>query len=267
MLYNEVNRCAILIDAKSSISDRAKGSIIDDVVEASTVALSHKDKLESFARSKIDKLEFAILTFAYFADSIKQLVKEKNASVCIWSFHVVPGCIQLVRNGEDTRAEQLAGRSHVDEILRQALVKAIPTRMGALRSLPIMPSSHMFCKIEYIGQELFNGLDRSMTEDKSFGFSEVFSFCKQAFSTTELNEAQIENQTKQIIEASIESGLFRKLNEELEPSSMKLEISYGRRNYEKFKEDYLVKKCEAKAFSQALEEFKESHGFTRIDQY
>jgi hypothetical protein len=267
MIYNEINQIAILIEAKSSVSERGKGNTIDETSKAASVALTNKDKLEVFTGNKIAKIEFAVLSFAYFADLLKEAIISKNAPLCIWAYHNIPGLIQMLKTGEDTHSEQSAGRMHSDENMRQTLLKAIPTRMGALRSLPIMPSSHIFAKLEYIRQQLFSRLDRQSSDKKWFGYSEVFSLCKQAFSPTELDDSHIERQTKVIIDSALDSALFRKINEEDEISRMEFEISYGRRNYEKFKDDYLGKRCRTKACIAALEEFKRKKGVKNLDSF
>ena len=267
MLYNETNQTAILVEAKSSISERAIGSTIDETMQAASEANSNKEKLESFIENKIGIIEFVILSFAYFADSLKEAVISKNASLCLWEYHNVPGLIKLIKIGEDVRSEQTAGRMHRDENMREALLKTISTRMGALRSLPIMPTSHMFAKLEYIGQQLFTRLDRQPQDKRWFDYSVVYNLCKQAFSPTELDDSQLEQETRRIIDSAVEAGLFRTINGEEEISRMEFEISYGRRDYEKFKEDYLEKRSKERAYKAAVDEFKQRKGVKKLDEF
>jgi hypothetical protein len=267
LLYNEVNQIAILIGAKSSISERGTGRVVAETMQAASDALSHRRELESFIGKKIDKIEFVILSFAYYASSLKDAVVSQKATLCLWAYHVVPGLIQLLNIGEDVHFEQTAGRTHRDENMRQALLKTIPTRMGALRSLPIMPTSHMFAKLEYIGQQLFVRLDRQPENRRWFGYSEVYNFCKQAFSSTELDDSQIEGETRRIIDSAMEVGLFRRINEEDEVSRMEFDISYGRRDYEKLKEDYLEKRSKEKAYDAAVEEFRRKKGIKKLNEF
>lgn len=267
MLYNETNQTAILVEAKSSISERAIGSTIDETMQAASEANSNKEKLESFIENKIGIIEFAILSFAYFADSLKEAVVSKNASLCLWAYHNVPGLIKLIKIGEDVRSEQIAGRMHGDENMREALLKTISTRMGALRSLPIMPTSHMFAKLEYIGQQLFTRLDRQPQDKRWFDYSVVYNLCKQAFSPTELDDSQLEEETRRIIDSAVKAGLFRTINGEEEISRMEFEISYGRRDYEKFKEDYLEKRSKERAYKAAVDEFRQRKGVKKLDEF
>ena len=267
MLYNEVTQTAILIEAKSSISERGSGGTVDETIEAANEARSHRDKLELFTGNKIERIEFVILSFAYYTDSLKDAVISKKAGLCVWAYHVPPGRIQMLKTGEDVRSEQTAGRMHADENMRQTLLKEISTRMGALRSLPIMPTSHMFAKLEHIGQQLFTRLDRKLQDKRWFGYAEVYNLCKQAFSPTELDDSQIEEETRKIIDSALKVGLFRKINEEDEIPRMEFDISYGRRDYEKFKEDYLEKRAEEKAFDEAVEEFKREKGLKKLDEF
>jgi hypothetical protein len=185
----------------------------------------------------------------------------------LWAYHNIPGLIKLIEIREDVRSEQIAGRMHGDENIREALLKTISTRMGALRSLPIMPTSHMFAKLEYIGQQLFSRLDRQPQDKRWFDYSAVYNLCKQAFSPTELDDSQLEEETRRIIDSAVEVGLFRTINEEEETSRMEFEISYGRRDYEKFKEDYLEKRSKERAYKAALDAFKQRKGVKKLDEF
>jgi hypothetical protein len=267
MLYNEGNQNAILIEAKSSVSERGMGNVIDETILAATELTSNKERLETILGSKMSKIEFAILSFAYYVDSLKQIVSSKNAPICLWAYHVVPGLIQLVKTGEDIASERAAGRMHEDENMRQVLLKGIPTRMGSLRSLPIMPTSHMFTKLEYIAQQLFILLDRKPQNERWFGYSEVYNLCKQAFSATELDDSQVEEETKKIITSAMDDGLFRKISEDEEIPQMEFEISYNRRNYERFLKDYLERRAKEKAFSAAIEEFRQKKGLKKLNEF
>jgi len=267
MLFNDMTKNAILIEAKSSVSERKVGSEVDETAQASQQALSNLEKLQEFIGSKIDRLEFAVLSYAYYTDLLKGAIIAKNASLCLWAYHPVPGIIQMLAIKDDVLAEKSAGRMHFDEDIRQTLLKAIQTKMGALRSLPIMPTSHMFTKLEYIAQQLFTFLDRQPRDKRWFRYSEVFSLCKQAFSSSELQDSELEQETRKIIAAAIETDLFRVINDEDEISLMEFEISYNRRNYERFKEDYAEKHSQEKASVAAIEEFKQQKGFRKLEDF
>lgn len=130
-----------------------------------------------------------------------------------------------------------------------------------------MPTSHMFAKLEYVAQQLFILLDRQTQNKRWFGYSEVYNLCKQAFSPTELDDSQLEGETKKIIDSAIEVEMFRVINDEKEIPRMEFEISYGRRNYEKFKEDYLEKRSEEKACNAALEEYRLKKGVKKLEEF
>jgi hypothetical protein len=267
MLFNDITKNAILIEAKSSISERKVGSEVDETTEAAKQALSNLEKLQEFIGSKIAKLEFAVLSYAYYADLLKAAIIAKNASMCLWAYHAVPGIIQMLAIKDDVLSEKSAGRMHFDEDIRQTLLKAIPTKMGALRSLPIMPTSHMFTKLEYIAQQLFTFLDKQPRDRRWFRYSEVFSLCKQAFSSSELGDSELEQEARKIIAAAIEADLFQVINDEDDISLMEFEIPYNRRNYEKFKEDYAEKHTQEKASIAAIEQFKQQKGFRKLEDF
>jgi hypothetical protein len=48
---------------------------------------------------------------------------------------------------------------------------------------------------------------------------------------------------------------------------MEFEISYGRRDYEKFKEDYLEKRSKERAYKAALDAFKQRKGVKKLDEF
>jgi hypothetical protein len=267
MLYNETSHIVILVEMKSSISERGMGSVIDETVASAESARSNAEKLESIVGNKIKKMEFAVLSFAYYIETLKQLVVAKGASVCLWAYHVVPGLIQMARISENVTLEKQAGRIHEDENMHNTLSKGISTRMGALRSLPIMPTSHMFAKLEYIAQQLFVLLDRKPQDTRRFGYLEVYNLCKQAFSATELDDSQLEEETKKVIASAVEAGLFRKINDGDDLSIAEFDLSYGRREYRKFLEDYLEKRAKDKAFIVAIEEFKQKKGLRKLNEY
>jgi len=267
MLYNENNQIAVLIDAKTSISERGIGNTIDETVKAANEALSNRETLENITGCKMNKIEFVILSYAYYVDYLKKAVISKNASICLWAYHVPPGLIQVLKTGEEILLERAAGRMHEDENMRQILLKGISTKMGALRSLPIMPTSHMFTKLEFLAQQLFAFLDRKPRDKRWFGYSEVYNLCKQAFSATELDDAQLEKETRKIIDSAIEFGLFRIIKEEKEMSQMEFDISYSRRDYERILKDYLEKRAKEKAFNAAMEEFRQKTGVKKLNDF
>ncbi len=139
-----------MIDAKSSISERGIGYTIDDTHKRS-MAAANKDKLELFIGKSIVKMEFAILTPSYYALDLSKTIQTKNKEICVWAYYHEPNKIKLIQPSSETVPIMRAnGRTHSDEKLRQILLKTIEARMGALRSLQIMPTSHIFTKFEYL---------------------------------------------------------------------------------------------------------------------
>ena len=260
MLLNRKSETAVLIEAKSSVSERKSGKIIDDTIQAARSAMSLREKLEEFTGERITSIEFVVFSFAYYAEVLKDAILSKKARICLWRYHVPPGVVQMVKLGDDVNTERLSGRMHADEKLRQTLLKGVTTPAGALRSLQIMPTSHMFLKLEYIAQQLFIELDKKPREKRFFEYSNVYNYCRQAFSSTELDDSQVEKIAKEILESATDVGLCRSINPEDEFEERDFEISYGRRNYEKFRDDYTKKRAGEKAFSAAIEEFRGKKG-------
>jgi hypothetical protein len=200
---------------------------------------------------------------------MKKAILPNDAKLCLWSYHSTPGIIKLVEMGEDILFEKAAGRTHYDESLRETLLKGIISRSGSLRSLPIMPTSHMFVKLVFIGQQLFLLLEKKEREQRFFKYSDVFILLKGSIGgTTDLKDVEIEEMTKDVIHSGIKVRLFRDLTPDGEDISQKeFELSYSRRDYEKFETDYISNAALEKAFGPALEKFRAKTGYKTLNEY
>jgi len=266
-LFRKESSTVILVECKSSISFREKSKMLDETIQASELAVSKQVELENSIGEQIQRMEFAICSYPYFIDEIKDLIISKDAKLCLWAYHSTPGVIKLVTMGDDVYAEKMAGRMHYDESLRETLLKGIRPYIGSLRSLPIMPSSHMFIKLAYISQQLY--LDRRKREERWFKYSDVFTLFKKAIGgTTDLTDVDIEEMTKTAIHSGIDAKIFRDLTQETEDFSQKeFDLSYSRREYEKFKSDYITGKAKESAFKPALTKFREKTGYKTLNEF
>jgi hypothetical protein len=268
MLYNETNKTAIFIDAKSSISDRSTNGIIEDTTKAALVTSKNKNKLEEFIGKTISKMEYVLVTPAYFAENLRDAIQSMNASICTWAYFHDPSSIQLIQpTNEDVYAQRVNGRTHNDEVFRQILIKSVSAKMGSLRSLPIMPTSHIFAKFEYLSQHLYVELDRLPKEKRWFEYSTIFSLLKQAYSATEFDDIGIEEETKKLINSAISARLFKKINGEEDIVRSEFVVEYKRNSYEKFRQEYLDNRPNDKAYNEAVEEFKRLKGITKLTDF
>lgn len=268
-LFRKETSTAILVECKSSISSREKSKIVNETTQASEVVESNRIELEKSIGEQIKRMEFAICSYVYYSDKIKDTILSNDAKLCLWSYHSTPGIIKLVELGDDVYSEKMAGRTHYDESLRETLLKGVRTRSGSLRSLPIMPTSHMFIKLAYISQQLFLLMEKRKREERWFKYSDVFTLFKQAIGgTTDLEDIHIEEMTKNAIHSGIEAKLFRDLTPDTQSFSQKeFDLSYMRRDYEKFESDYITRKAQAKAFEPALKKFREKTGYKTLNEY
>jgi len=268
-LFGKENSTLILVECKSSVSKREKTKIVDETVEASKVAESKRHDLEIAIGEQIQRMEFAICSYPYYANEIKDTIFSADANLCLWAYHSTPGIIKLVEMSDDVYSEKMACRTHYDEKIRETLLKGIRTRSGSLRSLPIAPSSHMFIKLAYLSQQLFLLMDRKKREERWFKYSDVFTLLKQAIGgTTDLNDKDIEEMTKDTIRSGIDTNLFRDLTEGIEDFDKKeFDLSYSRRDYERFCSDYVARKAQKKAFEPALERFRKETGYKTLNEY
>jgi hypothetical protein len=81
MLYNEKKQIAVLVDAKSSVSDRGTGGIVDDVSKADSLALEHKNKMEEFIGTTISKIEYVIVVPAFYAKNVLERARLHKPNV------------------------------------------------------------------------------------------------------------------------------------------------------------------------------------------
>jgi hypothetical protein len=268
MLYHEENQTAILLDAKSSISDRGTSGMVTDTSKASEMAYNNKNKLEEFIGKPISKMEFVIVVPAYYAENLRDAIQSKQANICVWAYFHDPSSLQLIQTvNEDVSAQRLNGRTHSDENMRQILLKSVSAKMGALRSLPIMPTSHIFTKFEYLSQNLFVELDRLPQEKRWFEYSTVFSLLKRAYSATEFDDSDIERETKKLINSALNARLFRKINNEEEIARSEFTVEYKRSSYEKFRQEYLDNRSTDKAYSEAVSEFRRIKGISSLTDF
>jgi hypothetical protein len=258
---------AILIDAKSSISDRGTSGIVDDASKAAIAAAENKNKLEELIGKPISKIEYVITIPAYYAENLRDAILLKQASICVWAYFHDPSRLQLIQQNEDVSNQRLSGRTHTDENMRQILAKSISAKMGALRSVPIMPTSHIFTKFEYLGQHLYVELDRLPKEKRWFGYSTVFSLLKRAYSATELDDSDIEHETKKIINSAINARLFKKINGETEIERSEFIVNYKRSSYERFRQEYLDNRPNETAYREAAEELRRSKGIKSLTDF
>jgi hypothetical protein len=265
LLFNENNQMAILLDAKSSISERGVNGIVDDASQASLDAIANKDKLELFIGNTISKMEFVLVTPAFYAENLRDAVISKNASLCVWGYYHEPGRVQLLQpTDEDVPTQRLNGRTHNDENMRQVLLKSVPAKMGGIRSLPIMPTSHIFTKFVYLTQNLHVLLDRLPKEKRWFGYSTVFSLFKRAYSPTEFDDSQIEQETKNVINSALNARLFQRINSETDVEKGEFTINYKRSTYGKFRQEYLNNRSSDKVYAETVEEFRRIKGIRSL---
>ena len=268
MLYHEENQTAILLDAKSSISDRGTSGMVADTSKAAEMASKNKSKLEEFIGKPIAKMEYVIVVPAYYAENLRDAIQSKQANICVWAYFHDPSSLQLIQpTAEDISAQRLNGRTHTDETMRQILVKSVSAKMGALRSLPIMPTSHIFTKFEYLSQNLYVELDRLPQEKQWFEYSVVFSLLKRAYSATEFDDGDVERETKKLINSALNARLFRKINNEEEIARSEFIVNYKRNSYEKFRQEYLDNRPSDKAYSEAVLEFRRIKGISSLTDF
>jgi hypothetical protein len=268
LLYNENNKIAILLDAKSSISERGVNGTVDDTSKASLEAIANKDKIELFIGNTISKMEFVLVTPAFYAEALRDAVVSKNANICVWGYYHEPGRVQLLQpTDEEVPIQRLNGRTHNDETLRQVLLKSVPAKMGGIRSLPIMPTSHIFTKFEYLSQHLYVLLDRLPKEKRWFGYSAVFNLLKQAYSPTEFDDSQIEQETKKVINSALNARLFRRINSEEDIVESEFVINYKRSTYEKFRQEYLDNRPSDKVYAETVNEFRRIKGIKSLPDF
>jgi hypothetical protein len=270
-IFRRENASLILTECKSSVSNPEE--LVDDLNEAVNITNERKDELEKVLGNNIaDPIEFALCIPAVYADDVHKKILETQTPICVWAADLWKRKMKIFTSKEDTENEIRAGRLHRDRNLNSLLGRGVESKLRAIRSIPILPSSHMCTLLVYIS-ELIYGETKEPRKYGEFQYSDVFSILTREMGRlTGLSDKDFQNLTKKILETGHRKGIFRDLAEDVLELPRKIfQISGRRTNAEVVRrhvlETYVDHNAREKAKSESIIRYRRETGVTTLNSF
>lgn len=270
-IFRKENASLILTECKSSISDPKE--LVDDLNGAIRATNERKDELEKVLGNKIaDPIEFALCLPAVYANDVYKKILKTQTPVCVWAADLWNRKMKLFTSQEDTKIEIQSGRLHRDGPLNSLLGRGVESTLRAIRSIPILPSSHMCTLLVYVSTLTY--LETKVhRKDCEFQYSDVFSILTREMGRlTDLSDQDFKNLTTNILKTGHRKGIFKDLTDDVLELPRKIfQISGRRTNAEAVRrnveETYVDHNAHEKARSESLSQYKKETGTTTINSY
>jgi hypothetical protein len=269
--FRRENASLILTECKSSISD--PGKLVDDLNKAIDATKSNKNAIEKIFGNKIaDPIEFALCIPAIDAPIVHKEIIQRQASICTWAAAQFERKIRLLSDQTDTRNEILAGRLHKDGNLNSFLGNGVESKLRAIRSISILPSSHMCTLMVHVGELIYRG-SKAQGSYGEFQYSDVFSILtKEMGRMTGLSEKDFDSLVTSILTTGKRKGIFKDLTDDVQELPRKTFQIAGRRSsaetvHRDVKETYINHNAREKAESESLLRYKKEKGITTLNSH
>lgn len=267
-IFRSENSSLILVECKSSVSDF--GKLVDDLEKSITTATERKSDLEKILGNQImDPIEFALCLPAVDANDAYKETLKKQIPICVWGASQFEGKIKHFANQDKTTSEIQAGRLHRDGNLNSLLARGVESKCRAIRSIPILPSSHMCTLLVYVG-ELIYLANKSQRKHGEFQYSDVFSILEKDLGhMTSLSEEDFARLTTNILSVGLRKGVFIDLTTDIpEPSRKIIQIGGRKTSAEIVRKNienvYVEHNAKEKAKENAVTRYKKETGTTSI---
>ena len=268
--FRKENSSLILTECKSSVSDST--GLIDDLNKSIVETSSRKAELERVLGNKIaDPVEFAVCLPAVDAQDVHNEIVAKKAPICVWAASLWERKMKLFGGREETKTEIELGRLHRDSNLNSILGTGVESNL--LRSIPILPSSHMCTLLVYVAELIYLKTKERMVSSAEFQYSDVLNILsKELKNMTGLSERDFEDLTTNVFRTAIKKDVFRDLTEDIEELTRKMFQISGRRTSAEVvrnnvEQSYLDHNAREKAKIQSLTQYKKEKGFTEITSW
>lgn len=270
-IFRSENSNLILVECKSSVSDF--GKLADDLKESIDTANKKRSELEKILGNRIaDPIEFALCLPAVDAnDAYKEILKNQTP-ICVWGASQFEGRIKHFANQDDTTTEVHAGRLHRDGNLNSLLARGLESKCRAIRSIPILPSSHMCTLLVYVGELLYLA-SKLRTKHGEFQYSDVFSILEKDLGhLTSLSEENFAGLTSNILSVGLRKGIFVDLTPDVPELQRRIFQIGGRKTSaeivrKNIEEVYVEHNAKEKARENAVTKYKKETGTTLITSF
>lgn len=270
-IFRKKNESLILVECKSSISKSRE--ILDDLDEGIQVTNQRKNELEKVLGNKIaDPIEFALCLPATDALEVHKEILKRQTPLCTWGADLWKREMKLFTSREDAEVEIQAGRLHRDANLNSVLGRGVKSTLRAIRSIPILPSSHMCTLLVYVS-ELIYLKTKARGILGEFQFSDVFNILTREMGRlTGLSDENFETLTANILKTALRKGVLKDQTEDvLELSRKMFQISGRKTNAEAVRQGvekaYVDHNALEKAKLESLDRYKEETGITTINSF
>lgn len=267
-VFRNQNRSLLLIECKHSISDVK--SLVNETNENISETRAHLDELQSLLGSKIDQIEYVLCVPAINAPALVEEVADQNYPICVWGCDMFTKEIRLFSNSDDSINEIKNGRIHRDKNLNKTLFKGVVSNLSAIRTVPILLSSHMCTLLIQINLKLY--LERvHYGVDNSFKVSDIYtSLFSEYQKYSQANHEDVEKIAKSMIKIALRKEIYEDLTSEVSELKNKSFKVTGRQNKasaiaEYTEKKYIERNARKLAKASAIKRFKKKTGFVDLD--
>jgi len=236
-VFNDKSRCLLLVECKHSIS-RIKPEIVE-LSKAIEETNGRKIELEDILGGSINYIEYVLCIPAMEVSEVLREVSTQSIPLCVWGFDLMKRELRLFCETSDSEHEIKSGRMHRDGNLSRILFRGI-TSKTLVRSIPIIPSSHMCTLLIHVTAHLY--LERVIQGTENiFSYPDVYNLILNQFERhTYIPEEYLKGLTTRIIETALRKDIM---------------------------EDYIIRNAFRLAEVSAIARFKKESGFTDLSPY
>jgi hypothetical protein len=270
-LFRKENSSLILVECKSSISDYRE--LVSDLGRSISEATNRKDELERVLGNRIaDPIEFAICVPALDAPEVYNEIVRTNKPICVWAASLWERKMKIFGNKEDTKTEIESGRLHRDGNLNSVLGTGVEPKLNFLRTISILPSSHMCTLLVHVSVLIYQKTKESRISGE-FQYSDVLNILMKELQTmTGLSTEDFERSATNIFNTALKKDIFKDLTEDTEELTRKIFQISGRRTNsnvvrKEVGETYVAHNAREKALMESIARYEKERGITHVTSW
>lgn len=267
-LFRKENSSLILVECKSSISDCKE--LVNDLGKSVSEATNRKNELERVLGNKIaDPIEFAACVPALEAPEVYKETVRVNKPICVWAASLWEKRMKLFGNKEDTKTEIESGRLHKDGNLNSMLGTGVEPKLNFLRTISILPSSHMCTLLVHVSVLIYQKTKESRISNE-FQYSDVLNILmKELRAMTGLSTEDFQRLATNIFNTALKKDIFKDLTEDTEELTRKIFHISGRRTnsnivQKEVGETYVAHNAREKALMESITRYEKERGITHV---
>ena len=239
-VFRNENKSLLLIECKHSISD-VKSLVLETISNISETE-KHNGELQDLLGSQIDQVEYVLCVPAIKAQDLVDEIERQAAPICVWGFDMFTKEIRMFSKSSDTKIEIQNGRVHRDKNLNKTLFNGIVSTRSAIRTVPILLSSHMCTLLIQINLCLY--LERVQHGvENSFKLMDIYtSLFSQYQKYSQPRQEDVEKITQAMIATAQRKEIYEDLTSDVLELKNKTFKVTGRQNKASVIAEYTEKK-------------------------